>query len=223
MVVYEHFWGQQKEHAEVIAKWDGFFQVRKNIRMQCAWFNLRVQLVDESVEQFITNLYQFANIVSMVIWDEMICDCIIVGIHNYTLSERLQLDPDLTLEKVNKLVHQREAVHEHQQFLKGRSNEGAMVETVSKNNGTKQLSRKPPRPLSQVLIGFCNKRDNNKYVCTHCGKGSHNCQVCQAKDVACHKCSKKGHYSSMCYTKSVVTISEESDLLETAYLDILEE
>ena len=47
-----------------------------------------------------------------------------------------------------------------------------------------------------------------------------------AKEATCHKCIKKGHYSSMCHTKSISNISEEpnsvSDSVETAYLDTLE-
>ena len=47
----------------------------------------------------------------------MIHDHIVMGIRNSTLSERLQLDPDFTLEKAKKLICQREAVPEHEQFL----------------------------------------------------------------------------------------------------------
>ena len=74
----------------------------------------------------------------------MICDCIIVRIRDSALSEKLQLDLELTLEKTKKLVRQREAVHEHQQFLSGKSSEGTMVETVSKGNELKQWNRRSP-------------------------------------------------------------------------------
>lgn len=48
----------------------------------------------------------------------MIRDRIVVGIRDQSHSERLQMDPDLTLEKAKKLVMQREAVHEQQALLK---------------------------------------------------------------------------------------------------------
>ena len=54
-------------------------------------------------------------------------------------------------------------------------------------------------------------------------KGSSFSSSLPAKDAACHKCNKKGHYSSMCFTKSVSTISEEANSLETEYLNNLEE
>ena len=45
----------------VIAKFDAFFQVRKNVIFERAKFNRRVQLEGESVEQFITALYALAE------------------------------------------------------------------------------------------------------------------------------------------------------------------
>ena len=113
-------------------KLDELFQIRKNMIYECAQFNRRVQLADKSV---ITNLYQLAEHCECGgLKEEMICNWIAVGIHNTVPSERLQLDSKLTLEKVKKLVRQREAVHKHQQFLTGKSSEGAVVKGITKNN-----------------------------------------------------------------------------------------
>ena len=46
----------QRSYAVVIAKFDAFFQVRKNIIFKCARFNRRSQKEEDSVEQFITSL-----------------------------------------------------------------------------------------------------------------------------------------------------------------------
>ena len=50
---------------------------------------------------------------------EMLRDRLVVGICDQSLSEKLQMDSDLTLEKAKKQIRQREAVHEQQQELKG--------------------------------------------------------------------------------------------------------
>ena len=64
-----------------------------------------MQLADESIEQFITNLYQLAEHCEYGnLKDEMIRDCTLVGIQDSALSERLQMDLDLTLEKAKKLL-----------------------------------------------------------------------------------------------------------------------
>ena len=46
--------------------------------------------------------------------DELIRDCLVVGIEDVTLLERLQTDEALTLDKAKKLAHQREVVKEQQ-------------------------------------------------------------------------------------------------------------
>ena len=51
----------QKDYDKVIAKFDSFFQVRKNVIFERARFNRRCQKQDESVEQFITCLYQLSE------------------------------------------------------------------------------------------------------------------------------------------------------------------
>ena len=73
----------KKEYDKVIAKFDSFFKVRKNIIFERARFNRRCQKQDESVEQFITCLYQLSeNCEYGTIRDEMIRDRIVVGIRD---------------------------------------------------------------------------------------------------------------------------------------------
>ena len=88
----------RKKYEAVIGKFDGFFKARKNIIFERARFNRRSQGTDESVEQFITALYSLAeNCEYGALRDEMIRDRIVVGIRDRSLSERLQLNADLTL------------------------------------------------------------------------------------------------------------------------------
>ena len=51
----------------------------------------------------------------------MIRDWLVVGIRDSSLSERLQLDANLTLEKAKTAIRQKEAVQEQQGILKGDS------------------------------------------------------------------------------------------------------
>ena len=48
--------------------------------------------------------------------EEMIRDRLVVSIKDATLSERLQMDEALTLDKAKKLVHQKEAVKSSRVF-----------------------------------------------------------------------------------------------------------
>lgn len=99
-----------KKYSEVIGSFDALFQVRKNAIFECARFNWCRQEPEESVEQFITSVYDLAENCSYSDFK----DRIVVGICDISLSKHLQLDSELTLEKTKTLVRQREAVQEHQ-------------------------------------------------------------------------------------------------------------
>ena len=45
--------------------------------------------------------------------DQLLHDKLVVGIQDSVMSKRLQMDPDLTLKKAKKMVHQKEAVKDH--------------------------------------------------------------------------------------------------------------
>ena len=49
--------------------------------------------------------------------DELIRDCLVVGIRDSSLSERLQLESELTLDRAKQLIHQRESVQCQQELL----------------------------------------------------------------------------------------------------------
>ena len=59
--------------------------------------------------------------------DELIRDRLIVGIRDSRLSERLQLDADLTLDKALAIIRQSETVHRRQVFLRGDNNETRQI------------------------------------------------------------------------------------------------
>ena len=61
---------------------------------------MRVQTEEKSVDNFITDLYTLAEFCDFSdLRDKLIRDRIVVGIRDKALSERLQLEADLTLEK----------------------------------------------------------------------------------------------------------------------------
>ena len=89
-----------------------------NVIFEHARLNRCSQEDGESAEEFITSLYQLVeNCEYGALQDQMIHDRIVVGICDQALSQRMQLDPNLTLEKAKTLSYQREAVREHQEIL----------------------------------------------------------------------------------------------------------
>ena len=73
----------------VVVKFDAFFKLRTNVIYERAKFNRRDQKEGESVEQYISAF----------------------GIRDSSLSKRLQMDANLTLDKAKRALPQKETIH----------------------------------------------------------------------------------------------------------------
>ena len=205
----------QKKYKEVRAKFDAFFQVRKNVIFERARFNRRNQSEGEPAEQYIAVLYNLAeNCEYGGLKNEMIRDRLVVGIRDSALSERLQLDGNLTLDKAKTAIRQKEAVHEQQDFLKGDSKANpipldAVVETHKRSSAPQHSVEKGTRTIAA--------RPTQKQ-CSRCGKGPHRRDQCPARDAFCHKCHRKGHFGAQCFSRTVSAVTTE-ELSDESYLD----
>ena len=173
-----------------MAKFDGHFKVRKNVIFEQARFNRREQEEGEIVEHFIASLYQLSEDCQYgEMRNELIRDRLVVGIHDLALSERLQTDENLTLDKAKKLIRQRDAVREQQIFLK--KGEDSSLDYMGKRYSGWQVNK-----------GSIPK-------CSRCGKTHHKNQ-CPAKDAICYKCHRRGHFGKLCFSKTMAAVSEET-------------
>ena len=103
----------------------------------------------------------------------MIRDQIVVGIRDEAMSQKLQLDADLTLESAKRMVRQCEAVREQQvQLRTGFQEDGLPVEAIGNTSAgaRSQKFNRRAKPFSKTTESArpqpttCNK-------CTRCGKG----------------------------------------------------
>ena len=105
--VYDHIWKCTADFLSLLV-WERFenhFIVKRNVIFERAKFNSRNQRAGESVDSFITDLYGLARHCNFgALKEELIRDRIVVGLQNRELSEKLQLDPNLTLEKATNLA-----------------------------------------------------------------------------------------------------------------------
>ena len=105
----------RKKYKNVKDKFEGHFAIKRNILFEKAQFNMRVQQEGESVDSFITDLYTLAEFcVFGKLHDELVRDKIVVGIRDKNLSERMQLESNLTLSKAINTVRQKEVVKKQQ-------------------------------------------------------------------------------------------------------------
>ena len=118
------------------------------------------------MDRFITDLYGLARHCNFgPLKEELICDRIVVGLQNRELSEKLQLDSNLTLEKATNLVRQTETVKQPQTFLTADSsllqhmlmasrkeNHGETKETLKRNRKTSLKGNLPTARKRKILI-----------------------------------------------------------------------
>ena len=138
----------KKEHEDyqlVKTRFENHFVKRRNVIFERARFNKRSQQDGESVESFVLALYSLAEHCSYgSLHDEMIRDRLVVGLLDSKVSETLQLDPDLTLDKAVTTARQRETVKQQQKVVRG-SKEG------------EGLAAKAAHGLEGKLGGICHK------------------------------------------------------------------
>ena len=192
----------------VVEKFEAHFVKKRNVIFERAKFNQRRQEEGEPVDDFVTSLYCLSEHCRYGdLRDEMIRDRIVVGLRDPTLSEKLQLEPNLTLGTAITIARQREQVKKQQQVIRAdetQSNIDAILAKKSQSTKAKQLastSTKQPHKPDPVI---------NPRICGRCGKSGHvGKQQCPAREATCRKCHRRGHFQSVCRTRSVKAVSTE--------------
>ena len=117
------------------------------------------------------------------------------GTRDKRMSEKLQLEADLTLESAKKSIRQKEAVRQQSKEL-ATSTKQHLVEDV-----TRQTTRRPPRSRA----GTASKPQDSATPpkCIRCGRRKHQGnEKCPARNVICHNCKKRGHFKAHCLSKT---------------------
>ena len=109
---------EQKSYETVRTKFESYFVKKRNIVFDRISFFQRRQEEGEPVASFVNDVYALAKHCNFgALHDEMVRDILVAGIRDKRLSERLQLDGDLTLEKAVTSIRQSETVHQQQVFF----------------------------------------------------------------------------------------------------------
>lgn len=209
-----------KKYDKVKDGFRDFFIVRKNIVFERACFNMRKQEPNETVEAFVTALHVLAEHCKYGdLHDELIRDRIVVGLANTRLSERLQMEENLTLQKAIDMARQSEEVKKQQSALRSDASsvmqmEGSSIDRLI-NKGQKYTYPKSSGGARsrQHTPGRDNGMQQQQHgaQCYKCGGPSHPRAECPANDAKCRGCGKIGHYQRVCKSKTVVGCIEEEE------------
>ena len=135
---------------------------KKNI-FERARFNSRKQEEGELADVFITALHTLSEHCNYgALRNEMIRDRIVVGIRDVKLSEKLQLEDDLTLENAIKKVRQSEVVKEQQTELRGpRGKSAAPIDAL--RGRTKRKPHTETKGFNKAeKCGKCGKKTSSQ-------------------------------------------------------------
>ncbi len=136
---------------------------KKKVIYERARFNQRVQQTNEPVDKFITALYALAeNCNYGALHDQLLRDRLVVGLRDRTLSERMQLDRDRTLEKTINMARQSEVIKNQQTDLRGESRSGAEIDAVAakneQNSGKKLLIKIQKTAFFQACLNLISEQ-----------------------------------------------------------------
>ncbi|UYV64657.1 K02A2.6-like, partial [Cordylochernes scorpioides] len=209
---------QINDYKLVASKFQDYFIGKRNVIYERAKFNRRSQGETEPVEEFITNLYVLAETCSYgSLKEEMIRDRLVVGVKNFNLSEKLQLESELTLEKAIQIVRQSESVKNQQKEIR-QDTEKRNVDVIDRKGGRNGTNFQKTRMKGTKTYNSNFPKNpqgwssNEKRKCIRCGYyPGHSKEQCPARDAICNKCRKKGHFAKVCHTKTVQEVSSSQN------------
>ena len=132
---------------------------------------------------------------------------LVLGIRDELLSERLQMESDIDLEKAC------EAERSSATTARITKSSNETLEPIVKSKTSNKTAKAQRRvlldckPLQRKLIHRQPPVSNAK-LCRRCGKASHPKQSCPARDAICFKCNRKGHFGAQCLSTTVAEITD---------------
>ena len=142
----------------------------------------------------------------------MIRDRLVVGLLSARLSEKLQLDAELILEKAITQVRQAEAIKFQQSLIRG---EGAGKPDIPVGSVNKWRPYQRPRYAPGPSQNKSPTQNNPAPSST-----STRCGLTPRRDAECRKCRKRGHYQKMCRSNTQADVAgvQESTEAEVPFL-----
>ena len=86
----------------------------------------------------------------------MIRDRIVVGLNDLALSEKLQMDSELTLSKATEAAREREAIKQQQKILRKNFQEETCIDIVSQKSSDRKANR--------IQCRKCGKKDYQEHT-----------------------------------------------------------
>lgn len=210
----------KKKYVAVKEAFNKYFICKYNVIYERARFNKRSQEPGESAEAFISAVYKLAEHCQYgPLQDEMIRDRLVVGIRHHGLSEKLQMNSELTLEKAVTTIRQHEEIKKQQPMVR-ETNTTEQKANVDLLKFKKKSHREYQTGKTTYGRGQKDFQTGQK-SCGRCGKGpAHSLNNCAAHEAECRKCRKKGHFAAVCRSGRVGAVLKEEEE-DTLFLGVV--
>ena len=173
--------GDDKKVNKILEKFQTYCKLRKNITWERHVFNTRSQQVDETIDQYVTDLKIKASSCEFgKLCDSLIRDRIICGITCDKMRGMLLREGDITLQRTVEVCRANEAIKLQ---LKSMSH----TTTANPNTETEIHSIKS-KPVTSTAKPNCS-RSGYKHTVN---------QTCPAYGAEYHRCSRKNHFAKVC-------------------------
>uniref|UniRef100_A0A669BGT0 Gypsy retrotransposon integrase-like protein 1 n=1 Tax=Oreochromis niloticus TaxID=8128 RepID=A0A669BGT0_ORENI len=191
----------QFEYDLVLQKFDEHFVPKRNVIHDRACFHKRSQRAGETVEAFVRSLYELAQHCEFGgSKDEQIRDRIVIGLIDKDVSQKLQLEGDLTLDRAIQLARQSEQVKQQS----AERVESTVNEVKQRHYNSMRRSYYQPRQVRE------QQHSESKPKCQRCNRVHDKRENCPARNKRCKKCNKLGHFEMVCKTKMLKEVRAEA-------------
>ena len=186
----------KKDAERIITELKAHFIPQRHVLFERYKFNTAVQK-DEMVDEYIVCLRQLAASCEFdALSDSLIRDRLIIGTTNNVYRERLLRErPIPDLNRCIECLRASELSKTHRQHME--QNGLKSSDTINHVHGKKATKNKPQHKKPPT-----NKTSKNN-ACKWCGNTpAHPRKYCKAKDAQCPVCHKRGHFGTVCNSRS---------------------
>ena len=190
---------EQKNHKVILSHFDKHFVPTVNEIHERGKFFLRDQLSDETIEQYIREIYSLAeNCNFKTFKEEFIRDRLVLGMRDKVTSKQLQMTPDLSLQKAIEVARAAELI----QVQMAAQLHEPTVDAVSASK-RKPRSHQEDASSKACCTCKCNSNSVSEDSCNPCGNcgSEHPKGQCPARGFLCNFCKKPNHFEKVCRRK----------------------
>lgn len=215
----------------VMTKFDEHFVPKRNIIHERARFYARTQKAGETIETYVRSLHELAAHAEFPDKNEAIRDRLVLGVLDQELSEKLQMQSDLTLEKAVQCARQSEQIkmqlteqrHSVDAVGGARRQNGAHnrpggsgASHASSSGSTRGRGRGHSHFSNRGRGGYAASA---KVTCNKCGHSHVKNEICPARGKKCRKCGRMNHFAAVCRTLGVDRVEDREHWKEREHVE----